>query len=235
MNPAAHLTRVNAALRQPSPIWRPPLARFGEVTVIMATNLSDRDTGSLTPSIIQRRWGWLLTLGLVQVICGALALLIPTAATLAAAVVFGALLLVSGAFQAVHAFTIRHWKGVALQAVGALLYIAAGALFVLFPLSGALTLTIVVGALLLVDGVVRSTLAFRLRPRDGWGWILASGVASAFVGLLLLLGWPLTGTWALGVLLGVNLIFLGVTNSVLAFSFRSRISHDPPFQTVKHA
>jgi len=201
----------------------------------MATSRSDLDTGYSAPSVIQRRWGWLLTLGVVQLICGALAVLIPTAATLVAAVVFGALLLVSGASQAVHAFTIRHWKGVALHAVGAVLYIVAGVFCILFPVSGALTLTIAVGALLLVDGAIRSALAFSIRPRDGWGWILASGVASVFVGLLLLLGWPLTGMWALGLLLGVNLIFLGVTNTVLAVSFRSRTSHDPELDAVKHA
>jgi uncharacterized membrane protein HdeD (DUF308 family) len=201
----------------------------------MATNWSASDAASLRPSVIQRRWGWLLALGIVQVICGALALLIPTAATLAAALFFGALLLVSGAFQGVHAFTIRHWKGVALHALGALLYIAAGVLFILFPVGGALTLTIAIGALLIVDGALRGALAFSIRPRDGWGWILASGIASAFVGLLLLLGWPLTGMWALGVLLGVNLIFLGVTNSVLAVTFRSRTSHDPELEAAKHA
>ncbi len=195
----------------------------------MATNYSTAvgDEVAFARSAIERRWGWLLALGIVQVICGALALAIPIAASLAAAIVFGAVLLVAGVIQAVHAFSIRGWKGVVLHALGALLYIVAGVLVLLFPLSGALTLTLVVGALLLADGIVRSILAFRLRPRDGWGWFLASGTASTLVGFLLLLGWPLTGLWAIGVLLGVNLIFSGVGNCALAITFRTSAAHAP--------
>ncbi len=187
----------------------------------MATVPSDGEALPLAPSIFQRRWGWLLAFGIVQILCGAFALMVPVAATIAAAIVFGALLMVSGAFQAVHAFTIRRWQGVALHALGALLYIAAAVLFMVFPISGALTLTVIVGALLIADGVIRSALAFRIRPRDGWGWVLASGIASLIVGALLLLGWPITGLWALGVLLGVNLLFSGFINCALALTFRS--------------
>ena len=203
----------------------------------MATNYSTAsdDEVALSHSAIERRWGWLLALGIVQIICGALALAIPLAASLAAAIVFGAVLLVTGVFQAVHAFRVRTWKGVVLHALGALFYIAAGVLVLLFPLTGALTLTLVVGALLLADGVVRSALAFRLRPRDGWGWFLASGIASLVVGILLLLGWPLTGFWAIGVLLGVNLIFSGVGNCALAITFRTSRSHAADVDSVKAA
>jgi uncharacterized membrane protein HdeD (DUF308 family) len=203
----------------------------------MATNYSTalNDEFALSHSVIGRRWGWLLTLGIVQVICGALALAIPLAASLAAAIVFGAVLLVAGVFQAAHAFRVRTWKGVVLHALGALLYIAAGVLVLLFPLTGALTLTLVVGALLLADGVVRFALAFRLRPRDGWGWFLASGIASLLVGVLLLVGWPLTGLWAIGVLLGVNLIFSGVGNCALAFAFRTSHARSVDADTVKAA
>jgi uncharacterized membrane protein HdeD (DUF308 family) len=189
--------------------------------VIMATVPLHGEALPLAPSVFQRRWGWLLTFGIVQVLCGFFALLVPVAATIAAAIVFGALLLVSGAFQAVHAFTIRRWQGVVLHALGALLYIVAALLFLVFPVSGALTLTVIVGALLIADGVIRSALAFRIRPRDGWGWMLASAIASLIVGGLLLLGWPITGFWALGVLLGVNLLFSGFTHCALALTFRS--------------
>jgi uncharacterized membrane protein HdeD (DUF308 family) len=164
---------------------------------------------------------------------------LPVAASLAAAIVFGAVLLASGVTQAVHAFGVRPWKGVVLHTVGSVLYIAAGALFLIFPLAGALTLTLVVAALLLADGVVRSVLAYYLRPRDGWVGFLASGIASAVVGILLLLGWPATGFWALGLLLGVNLLFSGVTNCALAVTFRTSIARDsqqsPLGQAHRHA
>jgi uncharacterized membrane protein HdeD (DUF308 family) len=93
-----------------------------------------------------------------------------------------------------------------------------------FPVSGAISLTILVAALLIADGVIRCALAYRLRPVQGWGWFLCAGVASAVVGILLLIGWPLTGLWALGLLLGVNLLFSGMTNGALAIAFRTSVS-----------
>jgi uncharacterized membrane protein HdeD (DUF308 family) len=174
-------------------------------------------------TMFQRRWGWLLLLGIVQMICGAFALSVPVAATLAATIIFGAVMVASGVMQVVHVFSVRNWKGVILHSLSALLYIGAGVLVLLFPLRGALTLTIVVAVLLIADGVVRSMLALRVRPLDGWGWFLAAGLASIVVGVLLMSGWPITGLWAIGVLLGVNLLFSGITLSALAITFRSRM------------
>jgi len=174
---------------------------------------------------LHRRWGWLFFLGIVQLVSGGLALLVPVAASLAAAIIFGAVLFTSGTFQIVHAFSVgKKWTGVALQALGGLLYVAAGVLALLFPLTGALTLTLIVGALLVADGVVRSMLASQIGPQEGRWSFLAAGVASAIVGILLLVGWPLTGVWAIGILLGVNLIFSGVANCALAIAFRSRVA-----------
>lgn len=169
-------------------------------------------------------WGGLLLLGLAQFVGGAFALAVPVAATLAAALVLGAVLVVEGVLQAVHAFQVKNWKGFLLHALGALLYILAGGAVLLFPLGGALTLTLVVATLLVADGVVRCVLAYRVRPHDHWGWILAAGIASSIVGVLLFLGWPLTGLWAIGVLLGINLLFTGIVNCTLAVTFRRHVA-----------
>jgi uncharacterized membrane protein HdeD (DUF308 family) len=184
---------------------------------------------------LERRWGWLLLLGIVQVICGALALAIPVAASLATAIVAGALLLVSGIFQLIHAFSIRPWRGAALPIIGGVLYVVAGALLLAFPVSGALTLTIVVAALLIADGVVRIILARSIRAMTGSGWMLAAGIASLLVGILLLIGWPLTGLIALGVLLGINLLFTGATNAALAVAFRTRRHREGEQESFEHA
>ena len=199
----------------------------------MATNESTGPLGDVgvTPrSAMERRWGWLLALGIVQVLCGAFAVAIPIAASLAAAIVFGAVLLVAGVFQTVHAFSIRPWKGAVLHALGGVFYIVAGLFSLLFPLTGALTLTILVGVLMVADGIARSVLAYRIRPKSGWGWFLSSGIASTVVGVLLLVGWPLTGLWAIGILLGVNLLFSGVGYCALAITFRTRNARNPETQ-----
>jgi uncharacterized membrane protein HdeD (DUF308 family) len=185
------------------------------------------DTTITESGAIKRRWWGLLLLGIVQVIGGVFAIAVPVAASLAAALVFGAVLLVLGVLQAVHAISVRKSKKVVLlQLLGGLLYVATGALVLWFPVSGAISLTILVGAMLIADGVIRCALAYRFKPVKGWGWFLCAGVASAAVGILLLIGWPLTGLWALGLLLGINLLFIGMTNSALAVAFRTSVARE---------
>lgn len=185
------------------------------------------DTTIPESGAIERRWWGLLLLGVVQVIGGMFAIAVPVAASLAAALVFGAVLLALGVLQIVHAISVRKsHKVVLLQLLGGLLYAATGALVLWFPGSGAISLTILVGAMLIADGVIRCALAYRFRPAEGWGWFLCAGVASAAVGIVLLIGWPLTGLWALGLLLGINLLFIGMTNSALAVAFRTSLARE---------
>lgn len=182
-----------------------------------------------------RRWGLRLLLGVIQVIGGILAIAVPVAASIAAVAIFGAVLLVTGAMQLYQALSSRPLKGGVLQALGAALYLIAALLVLLFPLSGALTLTIVVAILLIADGVVRTMFAYQLRLAEGWGWLLAAGIASTVVGVLLLIGWPLTGIWAVGILFGASLLFSGLTQCVLAIMQRTRIARSASQQSVEGA
>ena len=198
------------------------------------SGLLNSETATTARSAVQRRWGWLLLLGIVQVICGALALVIPVAASLAAVLVLGAVLIVSGVLQTVHAFSVKARKHMALQAIGGIVYLIAGVFVLLFPLSSALTLTVMVGAVLIADGVLRIVVANRLKPRDSWGWFLAAGIASTAVGILLLIGWPFTGFWAIGILLGASLLVSGVINCALAVTFRVRNAREPLHETLNN-
>jgi uncharacterized membrane protein HdeD (DUF308 family) len=94
-------------------------------------------------------------------------------------------------------------------------------LVLLFPLGGALTLAVVIATLLIGDGVLRALVASTLRPQEGWGWWLAAGIASVLLGVTLFMGWPATAIWAIGLLLGINLMFSGATNAALAIASRS--------------
>ncbi len=70
-------------------------------------------------------------------------------------------------------------------------------------------LTLMLGAYLLVDGIFGAVLAFQVKPEKGWGWMLFSAVMSVILGFLLLREWPLTGIWAVGTLVGINMLFAG--------------------------
>ena len=177
--------------------------------------------------IFRRHWGWLLAFGIIQLIAGALAVAIPVWASIVGVALFGWVMIVSAIFQLVHAFRVRRWQGFALHFLGGILYAAAGILTLLYPFSGLAALTFILAALFLVDGVSRVVLGVRQRGKEGWGWFLAGGIVSLLVAALLLIGWPGTALWAIGLLLGINLVFSGATNAALAMDCRRQQRNDP--------
>lgn len=185
----------------------------------MATAAETLPPAVSAPALTEH-WGWLLALGIVQVVGGAIAIAVPALASLAAVVVFGAALLASAIFQLIHALRTRKWPGSVWYILGGLLYAAAGILVLLFPLGGILTLTAIIATVLIAEGAVRGIVANAMKPKAGWGWWLASGIASVLLGVLLFIGWPATAPWAIGLLLGINLIFSGATNASIAITSR---------------
>jgi uncharacterized membrane protein HdeD (DUF308 family) len=89
------------------------------------------------------------------------------------------------------------------------LYVVAGAYLAFFPLTGIITLTILLAALFIVEGGLEISMALRVRPHEGWGWLLLSGLVAVAVGLLIAFGLPSSAAWAIGLLAGINLISTG--------------------------
>jgi uncharacterized membrane protein HdeD (DUF308 family) len=117
-----------------------------------------------------------------------------------------------------HAFYVKRWAGFFWNLLIGLLYILAGGWLVLFPLTGILTLTIVIAALFIVEGVLEFIMGFRMRPHEGWGWVVFSGLVAVAAGLLIALSLPESAVWALGLLAGINLLFSGWSFIYLALS-----------------
>lgn len=168
------------------------------------------------------RWGWLLASGVVEIIAGCVAIVTPLIASLAAVAVFGAILMATAILQLVHAFRVRSWPRSAWFGLGGIFYGLAGLLVVIYPLGGALTLTVLIAILFIAEGTLRMAFGLTVRPSSGWLWLVAGGMASIILGALLMLGLPSTALWATGLLLGINLIFSGVTRCSLALASRSR-------------
>jgi len=123
--------------------------------------------------------------------------------------------------QLIHAFKVRAWPRSAWHALGGILYAIGGLLVVVYPLGGALTLAVLIAILFIADGTLRVVFGMTFRPVLGWGWLVAAGFCSILIGVILLIGWPLTALWMTGLLLGVNLIFTGVMNVFLALASRT--------------
>jgi uncharacterized membrane protein HdeD (DUF308 family) len=167
---------------------------------------------------IARHWGWFLTLGALLVLAGVAAIAFPFLSTIAAKIAIGWIFLIAGVLELIHAFNVKRWAGFFWNLLIGLLYVAAGGWLAFFPLTGIVTLTIVLAALFIAEGIVELIMGFRLRPHDGWGWVAFSGLAAIAAGLLIALSLPESAVWALGLLAGINLLLSGWSFIALALS-----------------
>lgn len=169
---------------------------------------------------IAANWGWFLTIGIVLLLAGPAAIAFPLLSTIAAKIALGWIFLVGGVALVIHAFSVQAWRGFLMQLLLGVLYLVAGGWLSFFPFTGIITLTILLAALFIVEGVLEAAMALRVRPHEGWGWLLASGIIAVAVGVLITLELPSSATWAIGLLAGVNLISTGASFVALALAGR---------------
>jgi uncharacterized membrane protein HdeD (DUF308 family) len=176
---------------------------------------------------IAERWGWFLALGIVLLLAGIAAIAFPLLSTIAAKIALGWIFLAGGAVLIIHGFSIKEWRGFLLGLLIGLLYLVAGGWLAFFPFTGIVTLTILLAALFLAEGVLEAIMAVRVRPHEGWGWLLLSGLVAIAVGVLIAYELPSSATWAIGLLAGVNMLSTGASFVVLALAGR-RIGQGTP-------
>ena len=169
---------------------------------------------------LSRNWGWLLALGILMIILGVVAMAAPVVATIAIQVMLGWLLVISGIAEGIHAFMVKEWRGFLLELLSAVLYLGVGLLLLVDPLKGALALTLILAVFLLVEGIFKIITALRVRDHRGWGWLLASGIVSVVLGVLIWKQWPTSGLWVIGLLVGIQLLFTGWSLVMLALVAR---------------
>jgi uncharacterized membrane protein HdeD (DUF308 family) len=168
------------------------------------------------PDAVREHRGRFIALGIALVVLGVLAMLAPYATGLVTAVVLGWLIALAGVAEAIHAMLDREWGGSVWAIIGALFYVAAGALFVAFPQRGKVFLTIVLTGLLAVDGAHKLIRAAQHRAVPYWGWLLFDGILSLCFAFLVWRHWPSTASWALGLMVGLAMVFNGSSMLVLA-------------------
>jgi len=174
-------------------------------------------TAALDP---QRASRWVMILGIVMIIAGVLAVFAPAPAALATSLFFAAMFILGGAAQIAHAVATRTHDGFGWKLLSGIAMGVLGVLFAVFPVAGIASLALLVGALLLANGVCSVMLAFRLRPKKGWGWVLFDGALSIVLAALIAIGWPATSIPIIGLLTGFALISGGVWRIVLARALR---------------
>jgi uncharacterized membrane protein HdeD (DUF308 family) len=159
--------------------------------------------------------GWQVTWGVLLIISGILAMLMPGIAAYATALVFAWVLVIGGALELAYAIQTREHKGFGWKLASGILTLALGLAILVLPLAGVASLAMLVGAFLFVGGITRTVLAFKLKPEHGWGWVLFDGLLSIVVAVLVAVGWPETSIAFIGLLTGFWLIWAGVWRILL--------------------
>ncbi len=174
---------------------------------------------------LKTHWKLFLFQGVVMVILGILAVAWPAVATLAVDIYIGWLFLISGTVGLVAMFSARDVPAFLWTLLTAALAMAVGVLLIWKPAEGAESLTIVLTAFFIAEGVfqIAGSFAYRDAMPGSWGWMLASGISDLILAGLLIMYWPVSAAWALGLLVGVNLITSGVAIVVTAIEARNLV------------
>jgi uncharacterized membrane protein HdeD (DUF308 family) len=167
-------------------------------------------------------WKLFLFQGAVMVTLGVLAIGAPVAASIAVAIYVGWLLLISGVVGLFAIISTHHVHAFLWSLVTAALSVVIGVLLVLMPVQGAISLTIVLTAFFIAEGVFQTMVAIASRHvlKGTWVWMLLSGIADLVLAAIIIEGWPGTAIWALGLLVGVNLLTSGWAVVVAALAGR---------------
>jgi uncharacterized membrane protein HdeD (DUF308 family) len=160
---------------------------------------------------LRAHWRLYVFQGVLMVILGVLAVAAPAFATLTVDIYVGWLFLISGVLGLIAMFSARNVPGFLWTLVTALLSIVVGGVLLWKPVEGTLSLTIVLTAFFIVEGLFQAAAALIYRDAipSTWGWLLASGIADLALAAIIIAGWPGTAAWTLGLLVGVNLLTTG--------------------------
>lgn len=181
----------------------------------------ERFQSKITTSL-HAHWQLFLTEGILLMVLGLLAIVVPNIATLAVEILIGWLLLVSGIVGLIATLRMRSAPGFGWSLLSAVIGIAAGVVLLLWPLSGALSLTLVLTAFLTLEGVasILYALEHRRELSGRWGVMLLSGGVDLILAAMIFAGFPATAAWAIGLLMGINLVFGG--SALIAMALHAR-------------
>lgn len=172
------------------------------------------------PHEVAQYWGWFFAFGIGLVLLGGVALVRSIGATIATMLFFGWLLVLAAAIEIAQAVLVGHWAGFFHHLFAAVLFGLVGLLLVSRPVGSAEALTLLMGLFFLISGAFQFVASLMV-GLTGWGWQALDGVITFVLGVMLISQWPVSGLWAIGLFLGIDLIFYGLAWMAIALSLRS--------------
>ncbi len=165
---------------------------------------------------INKKAGWSLFMGLLTAAIGVAMIIYPAAAATVSTLFFGWTLILAGAAQVVFALSSDTMGNFFLKLLLGILYGIAGIALVAFPPAGVLSLTWLLAVMLVANAIIELFLAFSLPSSEGRGWFVASAIANALLGVMIIGAWPLSALWTIGTLLGAAVLFNGISRVAIS-------------------
>lgn len=156
--------------------------------------------------------------GIVMFLCGMLATIMPLATSIGFVIILAWLIIFAGIAHLIYAFQGPGIGGILWQALVAVVYGIAGVYMLMNPLLGVLSLTLVLAVFLLFEGVLELLFYFRIRRIRNAGWVLVDGIVTLILGVLIWMQWPSSSAWLIGTLIGISLIFSGISRFMLSLA-----------------
>jgi uncharacterized membrane protein HdeD (DUF308 family) len=171
---------------------------------------------------VRKASGWSMVWGILMFICGILAICLPLASSIGIVIVLAWLILFAGIAHLFFAFQSHSIGAVLWQVLLAIVYGIAGVYMLMNPLLGVLSLTLVLAVFFLFEGILEIVLYFRIRRVPFAGWVLFDGIITLILGVLIWMQWPSSAVWTIGTLVGISLIFSGISRFMLSFAVRDK-------------
>lgn len=185
-----------------------------------ADSESQASMGMMAVQLNRETWKSFMVLGIILVLTGGFAMVFPLGTAYGIEIFVGILLVISGGAWMINLIA-THRHGFVWQLLLSLIYLGVGIMLLVYPLSGVVTLTLVLGICFLVSGSFKSMFALASRKTQGWGMVLVSGLLGMIIGILILASWPSSSEWLIGLLVGIDLLFAGMTMIMLALAARN--------------
>lgn len=170
---------------------------------------------------IQDNWGWFLALGIALVIGGLILIAAPLATSIAVTILIAAVLFVGGLVQIYNAFKTQGSGSFLWNLITGLIAVIGGIVIYVNPLAGTFALTLVIAAIFIAQGISQILLALKLKPHEGWVWVLIAGLVSLAAGVMIWLELPSSAAWALGLLAGISILLNGWSYIAIALAAKA--------------
>jgi len=163
---------------------------------------------------------WSIFLSILLIIAGFVTLMIPFVGGIGVAIFIGWAMIVSGVTHLIFAFKTHTTGGVLWELLVGLVYLFAGMYLLLHPLAGLASLTLLLAVSLFFEAIFEVVLFFQVRPRSGAAWLLVDGLVTFVLALMIWRSWPSSSLWAIGILIGISMLFSGFSRLMLAMTAR---------------